>query len=162
MVNINKVVYESNTVFIEFLTNGITISTRMFDTGGKAPTEIVNLAYNDIKNLVDTECTKLGIIADHELPTVENPILNIRLDGVQDVVFYEGQDAIVREYKCIVTTLFGEEYIAGAEFNPSNIEAITATDSESRIVRVAYKDFIDVKGYEIIFIPSDVVKKEAI
>lgn len=162
MVNINKVFYEGGSVTIEFLTNGITISAIIYQTKGMTPDEIVSSAYGEIKSLVETECNKLGFTADHELPKIENKILNIRLDGVSDVTFNEGQDAIVREYKCIVTTLFGEEYAVGAEFNPSNIEAITATDSESRIVRVAYNGFIDVKGYEVIFIPSDVVKKEEI
>lgn len=153
MVQIIKVEATHDYVMLEFLTNGITISTRVYDADNLTPQEIVEKGYLELKPHIQMECDRLEIIANHELPVVEDKVISINLLGVENINFTEGQQPIEKTYRCAGHTLYGKTISIAdiAEFTPDKDVIINPTESGEYTVTATYNGMISEKSYTITY-----------
>lgn len=140
MVQINKVEANHDYVMVEYITNGMTISTRVYHHDELTPQEIIAKGYEELKPHIQMECDRLGIVADHTLPTVTDEVLSIELLGVENLNFTEGQTPIEKSLRCKGNTLYGKaiNLTDVATFLPPNPMVLTPSATETVTVNAYY------------------------
>jgi hypothetical protein len=108
MVQITSVQPGEKGVAIEYLTNGITISTLVKDTDSLTPQEIAEKGYDELRPYIDMELNRLRKSGDHTLPEAQDEIIRIELLGVMDLEFTEGQQPIDVRLRCTGHTKYGK------------------------------------------------------
>ena len=163
MVQINKVEANHDYVMVEYETNGITISTRVYHHDELTPQEIIAKGYEELKPHIQMECDRLGIVADHTLPTVEDEVTSIELLGIETINFTEGQEPIEKIFRCAGRTLYGKSLNLTNEaiFNPQNPIVINPTSAETVVVTVTYENFSDTKSFEVTYKSKAEIELEA-
>jgi hypothetical protein len=165
MVNIKKVEATKEYITIEFISNEITISTRVYNFEELTPQEIVEKAYNGLRPHIDIECDRLGINPDHSLPEVEDEIINIVLLGIEDLWFEERQQPIEKTFRCTGNTRFGKAISLNdvALFSTGNPIIINPSSTENIEVTVTYQGLEDTKSFMVHYTSlAEIEEKNAI
>lgn len=92
-------------LYFNFEISGIEISTVTQETG--EPNDIIEKAFNSVLKLVKDECERKDIPFDETIPTMEDKIMELRLLGLNNLTFIEGQSDIEFSIRCVADTLFG-------------------------------------------------------
>lgn len=155
MVKINKVEANHDYVMVEYISNGITISTRVYGHDELTPQEIIEKGYEELKPHIQMECDRLGIVADHTLPTVTDEVLSIELLGVETINFTEGQTPIEKSLRCKGNTLYGKaiNLTDVATFVPPNPMVLTPSATETVTVN-AYHNGLNATGEFTVYYKS--------
>lgn len=162
MVQITKVESNHDYVMVEFLTNGIAISTRVYGHDELTPQEIVAKGYDELKPHIQMECDRLGIEADHELQIVGDKVLSIEILGVEDVYFSYGMPMLEKPLRCVGRTLYGKSLnlTDETEFTPSNPINILPTESTRVTVTAICRDLSDTKEFQVNYKSLADIQKE--
>lgn len=153
MVQVTNVTAERDYVVVEFLTNGITISTRVYGHAELTPQQIVERGYAEVRPHIDIECYRQGIKPDHALPKVEDELLGIRLLGIEHINFSEGQKPIEKRFRCAGDTRYGKviDLTEIATFTPANPVILEPCESGERVQLVEHGGFRDERSYSVTY-----------
>jgi hypothetical protein len=153
MIKILNIEATHDFIVIEYLTNGIKISTRVYGHDNLTPQEIVEKGYKELKPHIDMECERLGLEIDSELEIVEDEVISINLLGVESINFIEGDTPIEKTFTCTGNTKFGKEIELTdlVTFTPSRTMIIKPIASNTQTIKVEFESLVDEKSFEIIY-----------
>lgn len=153
MVQINKVEANHDYVMVEYISNGITISTRVYGHDELTPQEIIAKGYEELKPHIQMECDRLGIEADHTLPSVTDEVISIEILGIEDINYTEGNPSVEKTFRCAGRTLYGkaQNLTTGVKYNPAKTLSITPTQSETLTYSATYKGLTSEKSFQVYF-----------
>lgn len=153
MVKITKVESNRDYVMVEFLTSGITISTRVYQHDKLTPQEIAESAYNEIKPHIQQECDRTGVEADHLFPIVTDEVVRVEILGAENINYTEGSPNVEKTFRCVGHTLFGKSVniTDDVAWTPGRTLDYAPTSNETKLIGVSYNGLTCEKSFDVYF-----------